>query len=272
MGFKLGEDVLGVLSHNTGVITMAPSLVTVGGQQYRTGTLIRTIATDVTMAASTLYIVFAVLNSGNVELRISANMNSIGPAGFSAWTIVGAFYSNNAGTVAFSSFVNITGVPRSDWSTAVPITITSTGGGVVKGATPTTDSIRSMRMGSDAECELSFRNANVGTAGAGDYKFLLPDLLASTSAYAFYATILATAVAQPTNVIGFGTASLTAPNLNQAQISLFDSTNFRILMTAGASNGCVGATVYSQANNGVIYTAKFRFAVSGWSNTQLKDL
>lgn len=112
MGQILLEDKIGALSHSSGVITLAASRLTVGGQQYTTSALNRTIATDVTMAANTLYMIYAVVSGGVVSLRISANVNSVGPAGFTSWVLVGAFYSTAANTPVWGSFVNIEGPPE----------------------------------------------------------------------------------------------------------------------------------------------------------------
>lgn len=120
MGQKLRDDKIGALGHSGGIITMTasssnPAWLTIGGQQYRiTSNLSRTITTDVTLTANSLYMIYAVNNSGNIELRISANVNSIGPAGFNSWKLVGAFYSNGVGSIAFGGFVTIEGTPTSE--------------------------------------------------------------------------------------------------------------------------------------------------------------
>jgi hypothetical protein len=115
MGRVIGLDKIGTLSHSGGIITMNPSLLTIGGQQYRTTSAItRTIATDITMAANTRYQIFAIVSGGVVSLKISANENSVGPAGSTSWKLVGSFYANGAASVAFGSFVNIEGMPVSD--------------------------------------------------------------------------------------------------------------------------------------------------------------
>jgi hypothetical protein len=101
----LKQDKVGNLSHNAGVITLASGILTIGGQQYVVSNISRTIATDVTMAANTRYQVFAVVVSGSVQLRISANENSSGPAGFSSWKLVGSFFSGN--NSLFRLFVSI---------------------------------------------------------------------------------------------------------------------------------------------------------------------
>jgi len=104
MAQKLRDDKIGVLSHSGGIITLSASTssitwLTIGGQQYKvTSSLNRTIVTDVTLTLQNLYMVYAVRNAGNTELRISTNVNSIGPSGFSSWKLVGAFYTNTSAT------------------------------------------------------------------------------------------------------------------------------------------------------------------------------
>lgn len=112
MGQRFFEDSIGTLTHSTGVISLTSSKLTIGGQQYSTSTLSRTISTDVIMTANTRYQIFAVVSSGVVALRISSNENSVGPSGFSAWKLVGSFYSDSMIPPAFGSFINIEGVPQ----------------------------------------------------------------------------------------------------------------------------------------------------------------
>lgn len=120
MAQRLVADKINTLTHSAGSITLNASAsnnawLTIGGQQYRlTSSISRAISADVTMTAAALYMIYVVRNAGVTELRISSNFNSIGPAGFLSWKLVGAFYSNGVSpTVAFGSFVNIEGVPES---------------------------------------------------------------------------------------------------------------------------------------------------------------
>ncbi len=116
MAQVLKADKIGTLSHSSGTISLASSTLTIGGQQYTNSTsLNRLITSDVTMTANTLYMIYAVRNSGNTELRISTNFNSVGPTGFLSWKLVGAFYSNGVtGSIAFGSFITIDGTPTSN--------------------------------------------------------------------------------------------------------------------------------------------------------------
>lgn len=121
MAQKLRDDKIGQLTHSAGNITMAasmanPAYLTIGGQQYKvTSNLVVALPA---MSANTRYQVFAVLNAGVVELRISQNENSVGPAGFSRWKLVGSLIANGMSPVTFGSFVNIKGSPSTnavDW-------------------------------------------------------------------------------------------------------------------------------------------------------------
>ncbi len=113
MAQKLRDDKIGALSHSSGVITLtstpaSPSWLTIGGQQYKI-TSNRTLAVSGTVA-NTLYMIYAVQTAGVVSLVQSTNVNSVGPAGYASWKLVGAFYAGNAG---FGSLVGINDIPRS---------------------------------------------------------------------------------------------------------------------------------------------------------------
>jgi hypothetical protein len=120
IGQRIKNEKIGSLSHGGGIISLTASTVNVGGLQIDTDTLSRTISSDVTLVANTLYMIYVVLSSGTPTMRISTNVNSVGPAGFSSWKLVGAFYSNGiTGSIAFGSFVNIDGAPA---TTNIPYT------------------------------------------------------------------------------------------------------------------------------------------------------
>jgi len=116
IGQKIKDEKTGTLTHGGGIISLSPSTVNVGGVQVDTDALSRTISSDVTLVANTLYMIYVVLSGGAPVIRISTNVNSIGPSGFASWKLVGAFYSNGITTPAFGSFVNITGAPVTNWN------------------------------------------------------------------------------------------------------------------------------------------------------------
>ena len=106
IGQQIKDERLGTISHSAGIISLAPSTVNIGGIQVDTDALSRNIISDLTMTANTLYMVYAVMLTGAPVMRISTNVNSVGPAGFTSWKLVGAFYSNGMSPIAFGSFVN----------------------------------------------------------------------------------------------------------------------------------------------------------------------
>lgn len=104
------KDKIGALSEAGGTITLAPSILTIGGKQYDTESSLNVALPS--LAANSRYQIFAVVSGGNVQLVISQNENSQGPAGYVAWKLVGCFYSNGLVSVGFGSFVNISGNPE----------------------------------------------------------------------------------------------------------------------------------------------------------------
>lgn len=118
MGQVLQKDRIGALSESSGTITLGSSVLTIGGQQYVTSAL---NVSATLAAANTRYQIYAVLNSGVVELVVSTNENSVGPVGYVAWKLVGSYLSASIGS--FSSFISITGIPEmKNWA---PIALTS---------------------------------------------------------------------------------------------------------------------------------------------------
>lgn len=102
----LRQDKIGALSHNAGAIDLGASVLTIGGQQYSVSSLSRTITDDVTLAANERYQVFAVVFGGVAALRISTNENSVGPAGFDSWKLVGSFWTDTGSAVSLVTNFN----------------------------------------------------------------------------------------------------------------------------------------------------------------------
>lgn len=179
MGQKFFEDKIGALSQSSGTILVGPSFLTVGGQQYYSASLSRAISSDVTMTANSRYQIFAVIVGGSLSLRISANENSVGPAGFTAWKLVGSFYSNGLSPVAFGSFVNIEGVPSTNTISYTPVwTATTTNPVINNGTLAGTYSIR----GNIVELTIRTYMGTTTTYGSGNYMWSIPFSL-DTSAY-----------------------------------------------------------------------------------------
>lgn len=109
MGQIIGPDQIAIPSHSAGTIILPPSLLTLGGRQYRTSTLSRLIATDVALAANTLYFVYAQIVGGIPVLRVSATAPSIYKIANPTANLVSAFHTVQGST--FGCFVPIVGSP-----------------------------------------------------------------------------------------------------------------------------------------------------------------
>lgn len=124
MGQILFQDKIGALTNSGSNILMAasssaPAYLTIGGQQYAVTSQLSVAKPSLT--ANARYQVFAVQSAGVVSLVISQNENSTGPAGFSSWKLVGCFRANGLASVAFGSFINIVGIPKSDVIGYLPV-------------------------------------------------------------------------------------------------------------------------------------------------------
>ena len=99
MGFLTKPDKIGAISHSSGVISLQPSILTVGGQQFTTGVLNYTITG---LSASTKYNLFAVAVGATISLVPSTNSITTGPTGYTKFLYLRSFMTN--GSSAFGSF------------------------------------------------------------------------------------------------------------------------------------------------------------------------
>lgn len=173
MSWNIGlKDKIGTLSHSAGIISLQPSLLTIGGRQYKTtAVLARTISADVTMTANSLYMIYAQVVSGVVVLRISASVRSSYKLINTQSELVGAFYANGLGSVAFGSFVNIYGNPETGLIPYAPVINAAFG-------TPTNVSFLWRRSASLADISGVF---TTGTTTASEARVGLPSGLTSIS-------------------------------------------------------------------------------------------
>jgi len=121
MGRVIGQDKIGALTEAGGTITLGPSTLTIGGQQFRTTTSLNEAVPSLSNGA--LRFIYAVLDgNGDPEIIISDQVNSVGPGlGNVAWKLVGAFYADGING-SFGSFVNIEGSPKTN---KIPFTPTT---------------------------------------------------------------------------------------------------------------------------------------------------
>lgn len=270
MGQILKKDKIGSLSYSAPDIVLQASTLTVGGQQYVTSSLTRTIATDVSMAANTRYQVYAAVSGGVVVLRISANENSVGPSGFTAWKLVGSFYSNGGST--FGAFVSINTTPNTGWINNGVVNITSIGGGAGGGSTAVnTTWIR--RVGDSAQIRLDYRQTSGGSLGTGDYLFALPaGLSMDVNKVNVYATAEGLGGFLTNGILGSGLVS-NAGNSGVCIVVPYDSTNVRLAGDDSAnSQFYIGQSAYGLNAATLNYAAEFTVPIVGWSITPIEDL
>lgn len=265
MGQILQQDKIGALSHSAGIITLAPSVLTIGGQQYSTSSLNRTIATDITMTANSRYQIFAVLISGVVNLRISVNQNSVGPAGFTNWKLVGSFYANGMSPVAFGSFVNIKGVPK----TENPVRFLSVFRGAVsdptKGTT-TRDQAFWEQNGKEEIVNLEYVQTTVGGAGSGDYNLELP------SGHTFDTNFTSLDNSAPRGSLGdCGIRQSGTILIGKCHTGNGANRIWATFYNPGVNSWSSGASTFATANYEISMT-DLRFQNTTFSNTPIEDL
>lgn len=161
---KISRFVLPLLSHSSGSIVAS----------FANGTtLTRAIATDVTMVANGLYMIYLVSSGGSAQLRISSSPNSSGPGGFTTWTLVGAFYATGAASVAFGSFVKIYGKPTTDEILQGPL---AHFGSISNPTKPSgsPDIAYLQRDGGFGVYRYAFSGAGAGSGGSGSWLFPSP--------------------------------------------------------------------------------------------------
>lgn len=243
---KWFEDRWSTLTQSTGVITLPASSLsiaslTIGGKQYHlTSNLTVSVGT---VSTETLYFVYAVISGGTVSLVISLNQNSVGPNGYTAWKLVGAFYGNFSST--FGSFVTIKGVPTSGWFSHTPAPIT--------GVTLSSSDCLARVIGKMRYFQLRF--AVTGNPVAIVVVQLTPSI----------ATVLPGAYGR------LGSAHLSISGGNQYQGSL-SVNNTSQLLFGGSGTAYWDANVPVAWTNASFVQASYEYDVNGQSVTPLEDL
>ena len=271
MGQILQADSIGALSHSSGVITLQASRLTIGGQQYvTTSSINRTISTDLVMTLNNLHMVYAVISGGTVQLRISTNVNSIGPAGFTAWKLVGAFYSN--GNSAFGSFVNIEGVPKSAPFFAGEARLFIGGTLVTNKGVVTIDEVHIYRHGETMHMEWRFQKDSTGQSLTGAYEIAPPQFGSVPTAYQIDESKIASLVGiNFVRTMGHGWWG----NTGIAYDVLINYVGGNVIRGAKSdgTNTEMNTTSVNWLGQSIhYYGLNVEFPVSQWNNTPLKDL
>lgn len=251
MGQYLRPDVVKKMAATSSTLLTLPSgsNLTIGGQQYAISSPLTLTLSG--LSAVTLYMVYLVISGGVPTLVYSTNVNSVGPAGYTGWKLISAFYSDT--TPAFGSFVNIEGVPVCSEITYTPTFSNLSGFAVMQG--------KFYRSGRRAYIEISsLKDSNAGT-GAQVTATTPPNVLIDFSMLPNNATD----VAQSYGVgrYGAGGARATASVLNSTSPY---GNNVVFLSTDGAT--VTGASITASG----VWQISIPIPVVGWSETPLKDL
>ena len=277
MSQVLRADKIGQLTHSAGNITMAasissPAYLTIGGKQFTiTSNLVVALPS---MAANTRYQVFAVQSGGVVSLVISQNENSVGPAGFLSWKLVGSLTSNGAVAVGFGSFLNIEGVPKTDLINGGVLNITADTTAPTKGATITDDIFEYYRHGDRMIARLRYAQEVAGTAGSGLYFYNMPTNLVMSSNTAFSTAGDNTATLNQ-RLLGRGNIHVPASSSGYLYFIPFDSSRLRMITVIANSTTILyhGSPAGNYPMNLVLrWECDLEVSIQGWSNTPIKDL
>jgi hypothetical protein len=280
MGQVLRQDKIGQLTHSAGNIIMAasvasPAYLTIGGRQY-TVTSNLSVALP-SMTANTRYQVFAVQSGGVVSLVISQNENSVGPAGFLSWKLVGSLMANNASPVVFGSFINIKGSPTTQYFTDSNWSI----GAVTTAPTPSTPGFfRSMaRDGEFLNIQMEFWCAAGGGAGSGIYLIPMPTNLGTNSASQSLHPAGFPGVGGRFSSVGSGymlhNALSSGSKFSVAPAVNSNNLQFYVVSVDGTAPGAIRG-VYSNTfyslNVATSWAFTARIPIQGWTNTPIEDL
>jgi hypothetical protein len=287
MGQKLVDDKIGQLSESGGTITLAPSILSIGGQQYATDELNRIITDDIpSPVIAQRYQIFVVIADGTPAIRISANENSVGPAGFAGWKLVGSYYSDLNGEVG--GFVSIEGIPVMEPTCEVgTLNISANSTPPVKG---TINDDRNLlgRRGNKMRIKQHYNQINDAgaNAGLGNYFLAIPgsalysidEQLQPFDPSAFIGAN-GTWNNQFTQYAGFG-GDLNSGSSNNHWVTIpFDSTRMRFwgwnMYDVGASSkgGWGSNFFYLTLNSGALqFNFEYEVLIVGWTDTPIKDL
>lgn len=245
MAQKIKDDKIGALSHSSGTITLQSSRLTIGGQQYSTSALQLALSG---LSVHTTYMLYVVLSSGVPILVQSTNVNSVGPAGYTSWKLVGAFLSNESS--GWGAFLNIEGTPRTQTN------MRYTPSGASGFGTIGSPEMNFFRDGAYLLCDFRFITGTV--SGATAFLTLPSGLVYSSD---FQQTTYNVGTLTNNSAVNFVHMFLSSSNADR----IFFNTATGALGSAIAGNT-------SPFASGQIESGQYRIRISGWSNVPLKDL
>jgi hypothetical protein len=226
------------------------------------------------LSANTLYMLYYT-SSG---LVVSTNFNSVGPAGFSGWVLVGAFYSSGKAVPDFGCFMTIDGVPTSvGFVDSGPIISTVH---LVANISPTFtsttyNSMRWRRKGRQLFHDWELSMIALGTSGSGAYRLVLPftpDPLEHTP-FGFTGTEDGSASALQRALMS-GQGHMTNGSFRGRMTPfLFNTNQFGLLAEAVFTGWAAWSNSFFDFGGSQSFRINLKdVSISGWNDTPLKDL
>jgi hypothetical protein len=143
-------------------------------------------------------------------------------------------------------------------------TITATTANPTKGVN-TLDKVWWRRQGDSAQIRIEYAQTGAGSAGTGDYLFLLP-LTIDSSKVTMYATVEGGVGGwvNAGSMLGYGTATEAARVAAALSVVPYDTTKIRLLGMSDFDAGCIGSGYNGLSVAGQYYQAIFTVPISGW--------
>jgi hypothetical protein len=271
MGQLLIPEKLGKLTQVSTTISVGAGVFNIGGQQYRTTSAIS--MTIPTVAVNQLYMLYLVIVGTTLTLVQDTALNSVGPTGYTAWRLVGAYYSN--ATNGFGGFVSIRGTPTSDVISYSPTMRSVLSFPVASNWDTQVGDWR--RNGPVMECEVTLAPGTVTSVGSGAYVIPLPSLFSPSVPGTIY--INGTSRVDRVQTVGTcqvsgnaGTPGWTATTLSTGTTFIAQSSDGNFGLGMQADNNVCGNGWYGWAiGSFTCHSVKATVAISGWTSTPLED-
>jgi len=158
---------------------------------------------------------------------------------------------------------------ETDWSASVACTIAATTTNPTKGNSPTVDSFRWRRKGTDLHGRIYFKNSTAtgSAAGSGDYKFQAVPTNASIDTTKCQANSTTSGwAAAYTNAFAVGSCNVgDGTNEGPGSVVVYDSTYVRMFqLVTGVNAGAIGSGGFPLSSAAVFYALDYVVPITGW--------
>jgi hypothetical protein len=259
-----------------------PLRIRVGGQGYKSSSALTCNLSTAgfngldtgSLAANTLYYVYACVSSNTLGLVASLSGPSTGPTGFTQNRYVGKFRTQSgSANVAKMAIVNaaigngdelpVQGV--SEWVSYTPVITDSSGTNILTGTTVTYAYYR--QVGSDMEVRYAVTQNSAGTAGSGIYRFYLPDNTFSATTYTADSNKIY--VINDTNLatrVGEAKANAVTPGINDGFMTCVNTAYMNMSLGNQTNAFTEVGSSFTPGNTALQYSFNARIPIAEWAN------